>query len=60
MQFCLFLVVFNSFFINPIEIENPRLKLALTIRTGAPITAANEAIEILPVAREITITGLSK
>ena len=36
--FFLFLVVFNSFFINLVEIENARLKLALTIPTGAPIT----------------------
>ena len=45
--FFLFLGVFNSFFINPVEIENARLKLALIIPTGAPITLANDAIEIL-------------
>ena len=33
----------------PVEIENARLKLALTILTGAPITVANDAIEMLPV-----------
>ena len=57
--FFLLLVVFNSFFINPVEIENARLKLALTIPTGAPMTVANEAIEILPVATDITISDLS-
>ena len=47
MFFFLFLVVFNSFFIIPVEIENARLKLALTIPTGAPITVANDATEML-------------
>ena len=32
---------------NPVEIENVRLKLSLTIATGAPITVANDAIETL-------------
>ena len=48
----LFLVVFNSFFTIPIEIKNARLKLALTTPIGAPITAANDAIEMLPVATD--------
>ena len=47
--FLLFLVVFNSFFMIPIKIENARLKLALTIPIGAAITVANDAIEMLPV-----------
>ena len=47
--FFLFLVVFNSFFMIPIKIENARLKLALTIPIGAAITVANDAIEMLPV-----------
>ena len=42
----LFLTVF---FTIPLEMENARLKLALTIPTGAPITVANDAIEMLPV-----------
>ena len=33
----------------PVEIENARLKLALTIPTGAPVTIANYAMEILRV-----------
>ena len=54
------LVVFNSFFIIPVEIENARLKLTLTITTGAPITVANDAIETLPVVIDKTINDLSK
>ena len=44
----------------PAEIENARLKLALTIPTGAPITVANNAIEKLPVVIDKTINDLSK
>ena len=55
----LFLVVFDSFFTIPVEIENARLKLALTIPTGASKTVANDAIEILPVAIDKTIDDLS-
>ena len=33
----------------PVEIENTRLKLALTIPTGAPVIIANDAMEILRV-----------
>ena len=33
----------------PVEIESTRLKLALTIPTGAPVTIANDAMEILRV-----------
>ena len=33
----------------PVEIENARLKLALTIPTGAPVKIANDAMEILRV-----------
>ena len=36
----------------PVEIKNARLKLALTIPTGVPITAANDAIEMLPVVTD--------
>ena len=55
MFFFLFLVVFNSFFTNPVVIENARLQLALIIPTGAPITFANDAIEILSVATDKTM-----
>ena len=44
----------------PVEIKNTRLKLALTIPTGAPITVANDAIEMLPVVTDKTINDLSK
>ena len=42
------------FFLFPVEIEHARLKLALTIPNiiGAPITAANDAIEMLLVATD--------
>ena len=58
--FLLFLVVFNSFFTITLEIENSRLKPALTIPTGAPITVANDAIERLPVVTDEAINELSK
>ena len=38
----------------PAEIENARLKLALTIPTGAPITVSNDAIEMLLVVTDKT------
>ena len=58
--FFLFLVVFNSFFMIPVEIENERLKLALTIPTGAPIAVTNDVIEMLPVVTDKTFNDLSK
>ena len=58
--FFLFLVVFNSFLTILVKIENARLKLALTIPTGAPITVANDAIEMLPVVADKTMNDLSK
>ena len=53
--FFLFLVVFKSFFTIPVEIENARLKLALVIPTGATMTVANDAIEMLPVVTIIEL-----
>ena len=44
----------------PAEIENARLKLALTTPTVALITVANDAIEMLPVVTDKTINDLSK
>ena len=44
----------------PVEIKNAKLKLALTIPTGAPITAENDAIEMLPVVIDKSINYLSK
>ena len=57
--FC-FVLFFNYFFTIPVEIENARLKLALAILTGTPITAANDAIEMLPLVADKTIKDLSK
>ena len=36
----------------PVEIENARLKLAVAISIGAPITVANNAIEMLSVVTD--------
>ena len=58
--FFLFRVVFNSCFTNPVDNENVRLRLALAIPTGVPITAAIEATEILPLVADKTIKDLSK
>ena len=44
----------------PVDTENTRLELALAIPTGAPITVANDAIEMLPFAADKTIEDLSK
>ena len=53
--FFLFRITFNNFFTIPAEIENARLKLALSIPTGAPITVANGVIEMLPLVADKTI-----
>ena len=44
----------------PAQIKNARLKLALTIPTGAPMTIANDAIQMLPVVTDKTFNHLSK
>ena len=44
----------------PVEKEDARLKLALTIPTGASITVANDAIDTLLVVTDKTINDLSK
>ena len=59
-MFFLFLVASKSILTISVEIENPRLKPALTIPTGAPMTVANDAIEMLPVVTDKTINDLSK
>ena len=46
--FFLFFIVFKNFFTNLDVTENVKLQLAPIIRAGAPITVANDAIEILP------------
>ena len=60
MLFLLFLVVFKKSFTSPVVIENARLQLTLIISTGAPITVANDAIEMLLAATDKTINDLSK
>ena len=60
MFFFLFRVVYKNFFTNPVVIENARLQLALIIPTGALITVANDAIEMLLVAADKRIDDLSK
>ena len=58
----LFLCFFFYFllFLIPVKIENARLKLALTIPTGAPITVGNDAMEMLPVVTDKTTNDLGK
>ena len=51
----LFCVVFNSFFVIPVDIGNARLKVALANPTGAPITVANDAIETPSLVPDKTI-----
>ena len=50
----------TAFFTIAVKIENATLELALAIPTGAPITVANDAIEMLPVVTDKTINDLSK
>ena len=59
-MFLIIISCFNSFLTIPVEIENARLKLALTIPIRAPITVASDAIEMLPVVIDKTISDLSK
>ena len=44
----------------PVDTENARLNLALTIPTGAPITVGNDATEILQIVIDKIIRNLSK
>ena len=56
----LFLVVLKKFLTNPEVIENVRPQLAPIIPAGVPITAANDAIEMLPDNIDKTFNDLSK
>ena len=57
LTFCfLFLVV--VFFTIPVEFENSRVKLALIIFTGTPITVANYVAEMLSLVADKTIKDL--
>ena len=53
--FSLFLVVLNNFFIIPVVKENTRVKLALAIPAGAPITLAKEIINTTALIADKTI-----
>ena len=57
--FFLFLVVLNIFLTIPVVREKIKVKLALTIPTGAPTTLANEQIDTPPVIALKTIKILS-
>ena len=56
----LFLVVFHSFFIIPVEIENVRLNFVLTISPGAPIKVADDSVVMLPVVTDKASNDFSK
>ena len=58
--FFLFVIVFKNLFINPDEIEHVKLQLAPIIPAGAPITLANDAIEMLPDNIDKIFNDLSK
>ena len=44
----------------PVDIENARVKLALAIPTGAPITVANDAMEMLPLVTDKNLSIYQK
>ena len=60
MLFPYFLLFLTVFFTIHIEIEYARLKIALTIPAGAPVTVGNDLIEMLPVVTDKTINYLPK
>ena len=60
ISLCFLFLFLNSFFTIPVKIENAGLKLALINPTGAPITVANGAIEMLAIVTDKTINELSK
>ena len=59
MLFLFFLVIFNNFLVIPVVREKIKVKLALTIPTGAPIILVNEIIDTPPVVALKTIKILS-
>ena len=48
--FFLFLIMLSNFLIIPVVKEKIKVKLALTILTGAPTTLANKMIDTPPLA----------
>ena len=55
-----FLVAFNNSSTSPLHNENARLRLALVIPIGIPITVANDAIEKLPLVTDKNIDSNDK
>ena len=60
LLFFLFLVAFNNFCTSPVHNENARLRLALVIPIGIPITVVNDAIETPPLVIGKTIKDFLK
>ena len=59
MLLFLLLNIFKAFFIISVVKENMRVKLALAIRAGTPITLAKEIIDIPLLVTDKTIKALS-
>ena len=57
--FFLFLVIFNNFLTIPVVKEKIKVRLALAIRTGAPIIIVSEIIDTLLLGSLKTIKVLS-
>ena len=57
--FLLFLVAFNNFFTNPVRNENTRLRLALAIPIGIPVTVVSDTIDMPPLVTDKPIKDLS-
>ena len=57
--FFFFLVIFNNFLTVPVVKEKIKVKLALTIPTGAPIMLVNEIIVTLPIVALKAIKNFS-
>ena len=60
MLLFLFLIAFNNLITSPLGNENARLRLAIAIPTGVPITVANDAIKMLALFDDKAIKNLSK
>ena len=58
--FIFFLVSLNNFFIFPVVKENIKVKLALTIPTGAPIAVVKEIMDTPPLVALKTIIYVIK
>ena len=55
----MFLVILSNFLIIPVVKEKIKVKLALAIPTGAPITVVKETIDAPPFVAEKTVKILS-